>query len=37
MWTLPEILESRITAFEHKSNRRILGITYRERNTNEYI
>ena len=33
-WTLTEILERRITEFEHKAYRRILGNTYRERKTN---
>ena len=36
-WTLIERLERRSTAFEHKAYRRIMGITYRERKTIDYI
>ena len=36
-WILTERLERRITAFEHNTYKRILGITYRERKTNYYV
>ena len=36
-WIITEILERRITAFDHKAYRIILGITYRERKTNNYV
>ena len=36
-WTLHETLEKRINSFESKSYRRILGISYRERKTNDYL
>ena len=36
-WTLNETLEKIINAFESKSYRRILGISYRERKINDYV
>ena len=36
-WTLCADTEKRVQAFESKSFRRLLGITYRERKTNEYV
>ena len=36
-WILNETLEKIINAFESKSYRRILGISYRERKTNDYV
>ena len=37
IWTLNETLEKRINAFKSNSYRRILGISYRERKTNDYV
>ena len=36
-WTLNETLEKRINTFESKSYRIIIGISYRERKTNDYV
>ena len=36
-WTLTADLERRIQAFENKCFRRMLGISYREHKTNEYV
>ena len=36
-WTLNKTLEKRINAFESKSYKRILGISYRERKTNDNV
>ena len=36
-WTLTADLERRIQAFEDKCYRRMLGISYRENKTNEYV
>ena len=36
-WTLTADLERRIQAFENKCYRRMLGISYREHNINEYV
>ena len=36
-WTLMEKEEKRIQAFQNKSHRRLLCITYRQRKTNDYI
>ena len=36
-WILNETLEKRINAFESKSYRRIIGISYRERKMNYYV
>ena len=37
IWTLTEYLERRIIAFETKSYRHILGISYREHKTNIFV
>ena len=36
-WTLNETLEKRINSFESKLYKRILGISYRESKTNDYV
>ena len=36
-WTLNETLDKKRNAFESKSYRRILGISYREKKTNYYV
>ena len=34
LWTILESMEKKIVAFENKSHRRLLGITYRQKITN---
>ena len=36
-WTISKNMEKRLEAFDTKAYRKILGITYRERKTNEYV
>ena len=36
-WTLTAQLEKKISTFESKQHRKLLGISYRERKTNEYV
>ena len=36
-WTINAAMYKKIQAFENKSHRKLLGITYHERKTNEYV
>ena len=36
-WTISTIITKKLKGFENKSHRKLLGITYKEMQTNEYI